>query len=130
MALEAKPIDIGGLSWVDRSEKLVSEFRMAQQDAEAYGFELPSNDAVARAVALLTHIARSTTSTESVDVAVGEDGSVEITVVLGRELIVVAIPPSGTRMEMVVQNWKSGEILAPCTRVSEDVVVQRIERAA
>lgn len=114
----------------DQIEKLLSSLQAARTEAEKWGFAVPSEEAMTRADALLKHLVAATNIAESIEIAVGEDGSIEITAVPGRKLVVVDIPPAGTRMEIVVQNWKSGEVVEHSSSASEDDVVRLIEHAA
>jgi hypothetical protein len=102
----------------------------ACRDADRRGFDCPSEAALAHALSLLRQLASIPNLAPTLDVAVGEDGALEITAVPGRALVVIDIDQAGRQMELVVQALDSGAILEECASTSEDEVVRLVERAA
>ena len=111
-----------------QTQSLLLDLETALKEAYEWGFEATSPSAIVEAEGLLRAIQSRAAVSDAVEVAVGEDGSIEITASDGAALIIVDIPPSGSRIEMVVQDWQSGEILTPAASVTRDNVVERIER--
>jgi hypothetical protein len=108
----------------NRLARLLANLQAAHSEAKAWGFALPSDLAMERAVALFQHLATATGVADSLEIAIGEDGCIEVTAVSGRERIIVDIPPAGTRTEIVVQDWQSGDVLAHSAPATEDDVVR------
>ncbi len=110
---------------------VIADLEAAHRSAKVDGFDLPSGLATLRATNLLRLIGRdSRADASSIDVALGEDGSIEISVLAAGATLIIDIPPSGRRLEMVVQDARTGAVLAPSTVVNEDDIVERIERPA
>jgi hypothetical protein len=108
---------------------LLADLDEARSEAAAYGFDLPSDAAYERARMLLQRLSTALADASGVSVAIGEDGGIEITFGSGQELVIVDIPPSGRRMDVVVRDIASGEA-TPSAVVTEEDIVRWIERAA
>jgi hypothetical protein len=113
----------------EKLRKLKAELALAHAEAERYSFDLPSPDALRRAEQLLSLLAAQMPEVGAVDVAVGDDGTVEITTTARGERFTIDIVPSGQRIEMVIQDAASGAIIGS-TAATEKDIVNRIERAA
>lgn len=113
-----------------RAESLLNELAAARADAELWGFDLPSEKAFDIATSLLASMHDLDLGQDSVDVAVGEDGNIEITAVAGGEHITVLIAHTGSRTQMVVHDRNTWEVASLSDFVEPSEVVRRIERAA
>ncbi|MFN0148336.1 MAG: hypothetical protein ACKVT1_17690 [Dehalococcoidia bacterium] len=114
----------------EKSRLLANAFLSATQQAHDWGFDLPSATASHRAQGLLARLAHVVRDVQRVDVAVGEDGTVEINVLSRRELATIDIPPNGSRLEMIRRDRTSGAVRGPAETLTEAMIVERIERAA
>lgn len=124
----AEQTAVSSPTW-DRILELLNDLRLATDEAAAWDFDLPSAEATDRAENFLRAIILHTHVGNRTDVAVGEDGSIELTITQGSSLIVLDIPPSGSRTSMVIQDHETGEITSSFATVSENDVVRRIEQA-
>lgn len=119
------------ISIVDRSQALLDELAAARADAVRWEFDLPSDAAYAQAETLLRAISASTVPTETLEVAVGVDGVVEITLSLGETYFVVDVEPDGTRIQFLARPLRDR---APATFVAKDLasaeILQILRKAA
>ena len=83
-----------------------------------------------RAEALLRRLAFCEVDTDTIEVAIGVDGGVEITALSGDRLLIVEIPQSGSFIEMLIVDAASAVPVSPTQRVTEDDIVLQFERAA
>jgi hypothetical protein len=111
------------------TDRLMRQLANARADAEQMEFDLPAPKAFERATSLLTRVAAAT-GCEDVEVEVAGDGSIEVYLRRGAYVIIVEIPSSGSRLQMVVQDGVTGAIVAEPATATEADVVKRIERAA
>ncbi len=110
---------------------LMSELSSAAQFAARAHFDPPSPFALERARTVLSLLAiRCTAEAMTTDVAVAEDGMVEITALKGTRRYTVEIPSGGSRVEIIAQDAESGALLGPSVATTEQDAVDRIERAA
>jgi hypothetical protein len=96
--------------------------------ARGWGFDEPHPAAIMFAHDLLDSLTHCRGAADSLEVAVAVDGSIDITSIRGAEMIIIIIPPSGSRIEMAVQDWKTGQLLSPTVTVSNGDIVRRLER--
>ena len=116
------------ISTVARAQSLLDELAAARADAVRWDFDLPSDAAYAQAKSLLRRLCASSVPTDSVEVAIGGDGDIEISVAPGDELVTITISYTGGRVQMIVQNLATGAIIAPSTEATNDQITRRIER--
>lgn len=106
------------------------ELALALADAQRFGFELPSRVALARAEAVLSCLASGVSGIGFLDVAVGDDGTTEITTTRGAVRFTIDITPTGTGIDVVVQNGASGAIVSSARVTTEKDVLRCVDRAA
>jgi hypothetical protein len=111
-----------------RLDELVRIFDDARQSAARCAFDLPSIQAIKRTEKLLRLAASSVDSIATFDIAIGEDGSIELTAAPGGRLITLDISPSGAKVEMVVRDTVTGELLASEQAATNTGIVRWIER--
>ncbi len=113
-----------------REQALVAALCDARDAAERNGFDLPEAGSYQRAAQLLKHLAVRTPALP-IEVAVGDDGSIEITAVCGQRYFVIDVSPSGGDLHLMVEDLETRSLTFVAKRTNEDEIVrQMIERAA
>ena len=118
---------------VSAREKIVAlaaQFDEARALAKNLEFDAPSAAAVERAAALLALIAEAVTETSVFEVALGEDGTIEITAASDASFVTIDISPASARAAMVVQDAHSDEITVSIPIATDQDILSQIDRAA
>jgi hypothetical protein len=109
---------------------LEAALRLALGEATRMGFDEPSADAAEHASRILELLVRADLRERAIDIAIGEDGTIEITVASERTLATVDVSPSGRDVALVLRDVETSEITGVPSSPSEAAVVGAIERAA
>lgn len=113
-----------------RFEALLATLQEAIAEADRFAFELPSELAMNRIARLLFAAVGMRKDLTTLDIAVGEDGSIEVTMVPHHHFITLDVSPSGSHVETVVRNVNSGELVASTQVDSEFEFLRWMERGA
>ena len=123
-------IDSTASTAADRLRHLDTMLEAAIANAEAWEFDRPTPAGVARMHEIFAYMAERFGSTDAFEVAIGDDGSIELTVSGPRSYVTVAVQPSGHGIHAATVNaaerrivWQEQE--PPLSRLAKE-----IERAA
>jgi hypothetical protein len=108
-----------GLTPGQRLDELAHVLMEALGTAERCSFALPSHVASAVTMRLLGQLAIASEEIETIDVVVGEDGSIEVTAAPAKRLITFDISQSGAKSEMVVRDTAAGKMIASLPAATE-----------
>ena len=114
----------------EKTKAILSELQAAHGEAIAMAFDLPSEAALQRAHRLLAQIACTLEDLSTFEVAIGEDGTIEITGNPSSEFITIDISPTGRQLSMSVRSVATGEVVRSADESNEQEVVRQLERAA
>ncbi len=103
-----------------------SQLREAQAAAARNGFDQPAEGAVARATRVFDALAAADFA--PFDVAIGVDGSIELTATIGTLAITIDVSPTGSRIDAVLDT--ADRVVWVGENVTPAAVVKEIERAA
>lgn len=107
-----------------------SDLAAAYREAKSYDFDLPSQRAYERATRLLQRLVVSNLPTDSLEIAFGEDGVIELTLHVRGNFVVVDVEPAGTVVQMVVRESATGKVEFPAAEVTEAQLIQHLEHIA
>lgn len=113
-----------------RTEIVIAELKLALRDAEAHGSVCPSAAASAEAAEFLRLLAGRLPADRTIDVAVGEDGTIEITASSDATLATVDVSPSGRVTRLIMRDLRTGAVSPVTSGLSYADLAQRIEQAA
>ena|SRR3989344_9399863 len=96
-------------------------------DARRIGLENnfpdPRSEAQLKGRHLMRIISRGKLNLDRVEITMGEDGSLEVTAALESKLVVVDIPPTGSRFEMVVEDNLAKQLIASFPQATEEKLI-------
>lgn len=123
-------IDSTSTTAAERLGRFEAMLAAAVTNAEAWEFERPEPAALARAREIFAYMAEHLDRTDAFEVAVGDDGSIELTVSGRVSYVTVAVQPGGRPIHAATVNaaekritWQANE--PPLSRLAKE-----IERAA
>ncbi len=112
-----------------RLDALFAEFDLAVSEARAMGFACPTQAARDVARRLLRRLA-GLSDERVLDVAVGEDGTIEITASSKASIATVEVSPSESLTRLILRDLRTGAVTPVASGLSKEEVARRIEQAA